>query len=941
MSNINNQIERILIDDSEEYFDLLAQEYITALSTFSKIKDSIISKHHSLLPGEKNRYNLEFDLDKNENYLWDIIFLAECIYNKCNQETKNEIDAKTKQETAYCIIPNTRNVDPASPIDKYQKTTNAGITFNQKYNLKDTRILTRRYSEVNAPFIVSEINLIIRSIVILQKFRDSIEHGAVIYQSSNQTIEISSSEKENYIQTTAGIPIEYIRDFGQGIIARDSDKKYAGTANMVISKLDIRLNNETLHYHIHPERMQTLLEYCNYDNNVLSKIPFLIRGCTDERIKFIFEKFKLQNGDFSLITKLPSELYFCSQERLEFFLELFQNNKEYFLELPPRFLFSPCSNERMKKILNATKDSIGKYHPQMALSFPVEVFNCPDSILNNYLSHAVSGSSLSERVRNLLQSRLRHCSLDRVEELIDIFGIEKIEEVPTFILDETQSLDRIKKIYSLVNKDINIFNSIPYGLFSCSDERFNIITNIIIENNTSFLILKELPKEAYFCDEQRLTQLINLCGNILNLRSIPNEAFKCSQERLDFIFSHLTQEERKKLKDLNPCLFTASQELIEYYLSILNNDIHLVSNLGFYFFEEPKINREQFLTSEKRIISPEQENNISNRRKQGINFLLQKVKREDGGYDTYKLKNIPRNIIFCSQERLELILSEINNDVSTLKDLPKEIYTMKQGDLTDEEFKKAIKKMINLYHRNVLRSLFGIGNEKIVALIVYMKIALSSYNFQQLNSIEKLTLENLQVNGIDYYFSSGNIQNQVQNLYNIIINLKLTDINSPNKLHPVEDNPNIKKYLYNINVELLHRLRNSSAHFRIRQSSAADDEIILEDYDNNGVLVSRISGKISDIYTIIKRYFDKIVSPLDYNEFTDEVKNCFKQNGLSSGFDEELYNNYNSAVREIMTSLNPGERFIRVVTANPLKFEYINNLGSIDVKEISLSKNPR
>ena len=101
MSNINNQIERILIDDSEEYFDLLAQEYITALSTFSKIKDSIISKHHSLLPGEKNRYNLEFDLDKNENYLWDIIFLAECIYNNCNQETKNEIDAKTKQETAY------------------------------------------------------------------------------------------------------------------------------------------------------------------------------------------------------------------------------------------------------------------------------------------------------------------------------------------------------------------------------------------------------------------------------------------------------------------------------------------------------------------------------------------------------------------------------------------------------------------------------------------------------------------------------------------------------------------------------------------------------------------------------------------------------------------------------------------------------------------------
>ena len=120
-----------------------------------------------------------------------------------------------------------------------------------------------------------------------------------------------------------------------------------------------------------------------------------------------------------------------------------------------------------------------------------------------------------------------------------------------------------------------------------------------------------------------------------------------------------------------------------------------------------------------------------------------------------------------------------------------------------------------------------------------------------------------------------------------------------------------------------------------------DDEIILEDYDNNGVLVSTISGKISDIYTIIKRYFDKVVSPLDYNEFTDEVKNCFKQNGLSSGFDEELYNNYNSAVREIMTSLNPGERFIRVVTANPLKFEYINNLGSIDVKEISLSKNPR
>ena len=938
MSNINNQIERILIDDSKEYYDLLAQEYITALSTFSKIKDSIISKHPSLLPGEKNRYNLEFDLDKNENYLWDIIFLAECIYNKCDQDTKNEIDIKTKQETAYCIIPNTRNVDPVSPIDKYPKTTNTGITFNQRYNLKDTRILTRRYDEVNAPFIVSEINLIIRSIVILQKFRDSIEHGAVIYQSSNQTFEISSNTKENYIQTTIGIPIEYIRDFGQGIIAKDQDKEYARTANMVVSKLDIRLNNETLHYHVHPERMQKILEYCNYDNSILKKIPFLISGCTDERIKFIFDNFKLPNSDFTLITKLPTELFFCSQEKLEFFLGLFQDNKEYFLELPPKLLFSPCSNERMEAILNATKDSAGNYRPKIALSFPVEVFNCPNSILANYLNYAVNQPPI-ERVRNLLQDRLRHCSLDRIDELIDIFGIEIIEEVPTFVLDEIQSLDRIKRIYNLVNKDIIIFNSIPYGLFSCSDERFNLITNMIVENNISFLELKDLPKETYFCDEHRLTHLINLVGNILNLRNIPNEAFKCSQERLDFIFSYLTSEEIKKLKDLNPCLFNASQELIEYYLSILNNDIHQVSNLGFYFFEEPKINREQLSTYETRIISHEQENNISNRRKQGINFLLQKVKRTDGGYDTYKLRNIPRNVIFCSQERLELILSEINNDVSLLKDLPKEIYTMKQGELTDEEFKDVIKKMINLYHRNVLRSLFGIGNEKIIALIVYMKMTLSSYNFQQLNSIEKLTLENLQVKGIDYYFSSNNIQAQAQNLHNTIINLNLYDINSPNKLHAVEDNPALKKNLYNINVELLHRLRNSSAHFRIRQSPGSDEMIILEDYDNNGALVSRISGKISDIYAIIKRYFDRIVSPLDHNEFTDEIINCFNQNGLN--FDDTnktKYDEYNNAVKEIMNSLDSGELFIRVVTTNPLKFEYRNNLGSIDVKEIELSR---
>ena len=257
-----------------------------------------------------------------------------------------------------------------------------------------------------------------------------------------------------------------------------------------------------------------------------------------------------------------------------------------------------------------------------------------------------------------------------------------------------------------------------------------------------------------------------------------------------------------------------------------------------------------------------------------------------------KYENLPDNGESYLEQAEKLIECLINNGYTIDKELPKKVFSVpnvknqnieyllklvsyeyKKLDEFPEEFYtcnfEILENMCKNYNYNLCKSIFGIGNSKLISVLIYGNSVFSQYQKEKhddlLIDIDPITIIHAGFNTSLMYKNNINEWNQETYLTRFI----------SNENEQPRDNTEIKKYI-------LDKFRNACAHFRFKQvldnqGNIVEDKIYIYDkYDESNETNFDIILDIRDFVEITRQVEKGLLQKKDEDFIIDE-ENRFKK----------------------------------------------------------------
>jgi hypothetical protein len=257
----------------------------------------------------------------------------------------------------------------------------------------------------------------------------------------------------------------------------------------------------------------------------------------------------------------------------------------------------------------------------------------------------------------------------------------------------------------------------------------------------------------------------------------------------------------------------------------------------------------------------------------------------DGVYDLSKLKDLPDVLFVANIEKIKWIsdnycVSNRKYDITKLLTIPKELFEC------DIELLKQIGKHNDM---NLLKSVLGNGNDKLVALIIYMDSLFSAYDVKRkVTNLDLMNIEfdkvhpNIQsgVDSINKSYNSSNFDN-VQEDYFLgdLTDMVKTLFKQFDKMAVQINEEGITNGLINsmddkvqgINVNLVRMLRNASQHFRVEVDEENSNMLIISDYEKEFDF-GNVSKNVKSISKISIEDFFKLLKSIELNNEQEKTK---------------------------------------------------------------------
>lgn len=855
LTSLGETCRKIIEGETTLFTKLTEEDYNFSIGRFIRTKEQIISKRML----DNKTFSLGFNLDNNKNIIWDLLFLSEVI-------SRQITDPNVIKEILTKMI----NVNLVG--ETYNKET---LTQEENEKLK-------------------------KSVVIYQKTRDSLSHNpnnitSKMDKETNKLI-INNSYKNSLLQCE--IPFQYIEKFGNGIIPIDEHKEIASEIDEITSNIFFKLGFEmkeipNFFYRIHPSILKRILEKVNGDMNILRELPedFFYIAYDRKKLEKII---KVTKGEVEKLKTFPYFIYKkeVKKERIKVILSLSNGNIFKLKKVPYCIFTEECSFERLLFLLKKVNYDIEK------LQYFPKILICEKYCSEEELEYLLEKSNnIVEKLENVSYSLLK-CDNEKVEYLYkkEKEDFEKITKWQNFIFNKNCTIERIEYLLSKIN-DINNLKEMPDFLFNEEFKEQTIEKIFNINKEKSAYLLKEiiylatdtnienieylLEKSEYNleriiglpctifsddCDIKRIEYLIQkFGGKVEDLQKIPHIFYhkKFKQERLEYLFK-ITNSDKSKLEEIPEAFLydDCSEERIEKILNMIDNDYKKLSHIYAYITDYPdsfeiedkrleyiinKLNKNvEILSYEEAPYNIFFSNFCSEERIEYILSILNK--------NLENLNKIP-DIMFleeCTKERINNILNKINGNLDKLKKMPNELFTC-NDDIFEE--------LYNTHEMNMIKSIFGIGDEKLITLMVYMNAVFSNYQEEIENKpvdISKINIETIPQKITD---KSEVLEKKITESNTKKTNLKELTIKQEAKSTigatigaikqiPTEDK--IQKDITEINNEFIRIIGNSSRHFRIYKQD--ENTIVLEDYtkdeEGNIKLAFRATSTIEELFSI-------------------------------------------------------------------------------------------
>lgn len=862
MSKLYEFVKEIINSKQEEANKLLYQNQALNSNTseyYQMIISAFIAKKEQLI-FKINNNNIEFNLDKHVDEVWNILFLSNYIIN--------ELESKLK------IIRKLYNEE----LDKEKKAKYGKIIQELSNNI--SRLCTNKeLSKVSITKTrdVSEIALtkLKEAIIILQKTRDSLCHGE--RKIEDGIIEINNA-RNNFI---VNIPLDYIKQFNEGrIIVKEEDKVIIKRVNEISFSIleQYHLNPMGLNsffYNVNPETLSYILDEVDNDVYKLYQLPSDLFFIDFERIKLIFKYAKYNKFSISELIIL-SEIYHnytneVFQKVLEYVYDEENNIKEINSNLILLNLHSIYHKEKINTFDTSEIDfkSKDETFEELEQKESFKAFPYP-----NFKRYILSLKGKRDDKKPLdfefyiikFISALFDEQTDTLKEICEICEKYQIDynilihNIYTFI---THKDKLIKYIEYLKENSISYEYLTDIIEFNKNDKDFNFsllkpLISICKSNNIDISDILEIEK----INTNRVEDLITLINNkekyglsIEDIKEIDfsekfniNEFLKILEfyqkngvkSKLAIIAYNFNKEdaiERLKLyidhnyplDNLNHInsdrlelkLLIFSKKDFEKALEILA----ICEKYGYTFIDFTKlnidVNEKSILEKMEMLLKYIKENNKNK------DLSIYSLKNSQTEYDDCGLSSIFDYVSFFNEEGIKYDLSLFDKDfldTKRKKDNFKHLLNASEYNIRQiinypsEVFNCDITicdELVSKYNSNVLRSIFGINNPKIIAILIYINSTYSKYTKDKLENED-------------------------------IINKDLSERMLANaKFYEEESSLN----------NLTRHIRNASMHFRYKDTG--NNEIYLYDENSKGNIVFELTVKLTDLLEFTNE-FEKI-----------------------------------------------------------------------------------
>lgn len=891
--------KKIINGENELYqsVDLSDQEIVVA--SFQNLKEEHVNKIiHTPLS-----YTLEFDYAKSKSILWDLLFLRKFILENCDSKSKVELQKELDKK----INSTPSDADYVNVVIK-----NSALTLEQE------KVLTE-------------------AIILFQKLRDCLSHGSFL--TDDDCFNINSTHPNNYL--ICNIPQKYLQHFGFGITPFRKDKNIASSIDSFVSYLEVNFNDVNLSYRIHPATLNMLLKLTG-DNDEWKKLPSKVLGCNERRLKYLL---KLVDNDFEKLKDLPQFLFRIRYEQIDRVLKAVDGDIDKLLLLPPTLIsydrkritrifemlidapteisqipltFFNCSDKMFDFYLNLVDGDIKKLkllpsklyfnnfvrikylYENLGLSIE-EISNLDSFFLScsntnfamylrlvNYDCHKLNNLSFFAKFKNFTEKEiltvlelvdnnyqvLKTMPSVQKDKFILVLKTLRKRNIPINSLGElppqifNSNLECLEYLLSLVHNDIERLKQIPVGAFLSSKKKLDYLlfkVNGDVNKLDLFVITNSKVKDkniifSDLCDIKKLDYLLNLFnGDYTKLSELPSIVLSkmCSINRLDYLIKQIVEE--LGYLDLNlffqftPSVYTCTKERLKAIISRCSS----IKDLAF-------IQYSLFNTS----ISLE-----------NIDLILEKTKDSHGNTDFSVFKDISWTILNTSKSRIKLILELIDNDVYRLKRVPKELYLCKSDDMVEGIYKQ--------YCENMIKSIFGISEEKVIALIVYMGSIFRNIPINEV-SYDNISISKCGIDGFNLKSTTPTFSQQQAVMSKTLDNGKFLTITKEQELLNKYSISNLNVSSKNVfrnclriqNEELYRVLRNCSEHLKIYP--VGEDKVKLIDGSFEAIF------GINELFQLIEQFMQCTLGNKETMNYQDELSYRMTLFSDSSMSDEKL-----------------------------------------------------
>ncbi len=723
MSSLYDSVVRIVNSSSkEEAVSLLfgnegisvaSQEYAEAvIAKFIRKKDQIIQSHFisALKPDGSIKYEKEFifDLKREAKNVWNMMFLYQLFISEWQKDLAalNIEISQTKDKKERNRLVNKKNI-VLSTIANYTSSPN---TINNTSILNGESLST------------DDLNRLKYMVYAFQTLRNKSMHRS-------ENVSLGERLSINGSKFKLSVPIKYLDGFNSGrIIASHEDKDIVDKTNDAVKPLIEAVNFSPVEldsfiYNVSPRQLSFLLDICDNNIEVLYQMPI---WCFDEKNRIILEsvsgsKEKITPAKIKLLKSLNINSEVDPHNVVGLLGRFFDSDEEidnilgYLNLVPPNMLNDPSSTFYVFEQLKGDKEKISETDLKMyseILKRASIIYNKRE--LSLYLFNIVHFVNYFRKYNKnggeFLDSEINLVSRLNVSGIVRYESIETLSRlINPFMKDGVLQQDAVEKIANFYNdfcskkylrpseskQNKSVFLSDDLGTVEIIDdgdlyiyEGVPLIKDKTKENVISILDVLSRNGKKITLEEMDAVKKIPLIKQ--DEQKLVRRIFDVAQYLMGDEDRTLTEEEIKLLRGIS----------VEGYLDEENDIIKRIDSIG---------NNPHALTEEEvnAIIYNQEEDSFSADVKSLLTNAYQKGKNE---YVSVINTIYGQNLEGKDLPNLNVLLARVNGDYKRLAEFSRELFTVDS---------KVLDELLSNYDYNMCRSIFGLDNPKLIAIMIY------------------------------------------------------------------------------------------------------------------------------------------------------------------------------------------------------------------------------